>query len=63
MSEALPVRIKLNLPKENQVKGFYLLITHTHVYSDKNNEFTISGDNIKLLEDNGVDFEVVKRKK
>ncbi len=40
------VRIKLNPPRNNMIKGFYLLITHGDTLSDKLYKFII---NKKLL--------------
>lgn len=51
------VRVKINHSRENKIKGFYLLMTNGNTYSDKQDEFIVEKRFIKLLDDNGIDFE------
>jgi len=51
------VRVKINHSRENKIKGFYLLMTNGNTYSDKKDEFIIERKFLKILEENGIDFE------
>ncbi len=51
------VRIKINHSKENKAKGFYLLMTNGNTYSDKKDEFIVERRFLKILNDEGIEFE------
>jgi len=53
------VRIKINHSRENKARGFYLLMTNGNTYSDKLDEFIVEKRFIKLLENNGITFELL----
>lgn len=53
------IRIKINSSRENKVKGFYLLMTNGNTYSDKKDEFIVEKRFLKLLEDNGIKFDLL----
>lgn len=53
------IRIKINSSRENKVRGFYLLITNGNTYSDKKDEFIIEKRFLKLLNDNGITYDML----
>lgn len=48
------VRIRLNYSKENNDKGFYILLTNGSTYSNKVDEFVIDEKLLSKLEDNHI---------
>ena len=53
------VRIRLNNPKQNKVKGFYLLMTNCDTYSDAQDEFVIEEMHLKLLDENKITYKKI----
>ncbi len=54
------IRIRLNNSKENQEEGFYTLITSgTSIFSNKQDEFTISSKALNLLKEKKIHYELI----
>jgi hypothetical protein len=54
------IKIRLVKPRENQIRGFYLILTKTGTTSFKKDEYIIDKDFLPVLEENNIMYEKIE---
>lgn len=56
------MKIRIEKPRKNQVKGFYLLITNGPTYCNKKNEFIIDRELMEVLKKEKIKYKEIPLK-